>query len=142
MKPIILIFILSATLLSGCSCSKKEETWGQVEMWKMALSKEPSIELVFLSDTPDGNSRRVLCSQYSQDGCVVGSGKRIKVRMVEILVLQFEKQKQACLAALAIHQWYARNWLFDDVTNEPVLIDFVKNVFSAKKPESAEDCDL
>ncbi len=142
MKPIILILILSATFLSGCSCSKKEETWGQVEMWKMALSKEPSIELVFLSDTPDGRSRRVLCGQYSQDGCVEGSGKRIKVRMVEILVLQFEKQKQACLAALAINQWYARNWLFDDVTNEPVLIDFVKNVFSAKKPESAEECDF
>lgn len=142
MKVFILTFIISAALLTGCSCSKEEETWGQVEMWKMAYSKEPTIELVFTPDTPEGRARRVLCQQYRAEGCVEGSGKRIRVRLVEILVVQYEKQQQACLAALAINQWYARNWLFDDVTNEPVLIDFVKNVFRAKKPQSIADCDF
>lgn len=139
MKTIFIIF--SLFLLAGCSCSKEELVWGQVEMWKMAQEKDPSIELVFLADTPEGRARRILCQNYRQEGCVVGSGKRIKVRLVEIIVLQYERPIQACMAALEINQWYARNWLFDDVTNEPVLIDFVKNVFEAKKPESPKDCE-
>lgn len=134
------IFLFCLFLVS-CSCSKEELVWGQVEMWKMAQGKDPSIELVFLPDTPEGRAKRVLCESYRAEGCVEGSGKRIKVRLVEILVLQYERPVQACLAALEIHQWYARNWLFDDVTNEPVLIDFVKEVFEAKKPEKKEDCE-
>lgn len=136
-----LCLIILTISLSGCSCSKEEPVWGQVEMWKMAQGKDPSIELVFLADTPEGRARRVLCESYRAEGCVIGSGKRIKVRMVEILVLQYERPIQACMAALEINQWYARNWLFDDVTNEPVLIDFVQKVFDAKKPERAEDCE-
>lgn len=110
-------------------------------MWKMAKEKDPGLELVFLSDTPEGRSRRILCENYRTEGCVVGSGKRMKVRLVEVIVLQYERPIQACLAAVAINQWYARNWLFDDVTNEPVLMDFAKNVFDAKKPESPKDCE-
>jgi hypothetical protein len=141
MKPLLFLSLLIPSLfLTGCSCSKEEEKWGQVEMWKMAKSKEPSIELVFLADTPEGQARRVLCAQYPQDGCVIGSGKRILVRRVEVLVVQYESTLQACKAAAAIGQWYARNWIFDDVTNEPVLEDFVKKVFDAKKPASPEDC--
>lgn len=109
-------------------------------MWKMAVKKEPSIELVFVADTPEGRLRRITCRAYPSEGCVSGSGKRIKVRLVELIVLQYEKKVSACLAALKINQWYARNWIFDDVTNEPVLEDFVKKVFEAKKPESEKDC--
>lgn len=110
-------------------------------MWKLAKSKDPSIELVFLADTPEGRSRRVLCSQYPADGCVVGSGKRILVRRVEVLVLQYESTLQACRAAATIGQWYARNWIFDDVTNEPVLEDFVQKVFDGKKPKDLAECE-
>ena len=137
-----LSFFIFALFLTSCSCSKEEKKWGQVEMWKMAKSKEPTIELVFLADTPEGRARRVLCTQYPQDGCVVGSGKRILVRRVEVLVVQYESTKQACAAAASIGQWYARNWIFDDVTNEPVLEDFVKKVFDAKKPASLEECEV
>jgi len=127
---------------ASCSCSKEEEKWGAVEMWKMAVEKEPSIELVFLADTPEGSARRILCADYPTKGCVTGSGKRIKVRLVELIVVQYETKKLACLSALEIGEWYARNWIFDDVTNEPVLIDFVKNIFKATKPEKAEDCQF
>lgn len=147
MRKSFLLLITLATLLNlalyGCSCSKEEEAnWGQVEMWKLAKSKDPSIELVFLADTPEGRARRVLCQNYLMDGCVAGSGKRILVRRVEVLALQYESKEQACKAAAAIGQWYARNWLFDDVTNEPVLEDFAKKVFGAKKPASLEECDF
>ena len=139
MKTYLLLIILF--IVSSCSCSRKDDHWGQVEMWKMAQKKDPSIELVFLQDTPEGRARRILCENYRQEGCVLGSGKRIKVRLVEVLVLQYESARYACLAALEISQWYARNWIFDDVTNEPVLMDFVKKVFDAKKPESLKDCE-
>lgn len=139
---IFLVTLVFLSALSSCSCSKEEEeNWGAVEMWKMAVEKDPSIELVFVADTPEGRLRRITCQSYPSDGCVVGSGKRIKVRLVELIVLQYESKRDACLAALGIEQWYARNWIFDDVSNEPVLEDFVKKVFSAKKPNKPEDCN-
>jgi hypothetical protein len=109
-------------------------------MWKMAVKKEPSIELVFVADTPEGRLRRITCQAYPREGCIAGSGKRIKVRLVELIVLQYENQKSACMAALKVGQWYARNWIFDDVTNEPVLEDFVQKVFKGTKPESEQEC--
>lgn len=110
------------------------------KMWAKATQFDPRIKLVFLADTDEGRSRRILCSDYRQEGCVWGSGKRIKVRLVEFIVLEYEGVEKACLAALEIGQWYAFNWLFDDVTNEPVIEDFVKKVYKAKKPKSRGDC--
>ncbi len=139
MKAII-YFSLSFILL-GCSCSKeKEKAWGPFDVWNMAKDFDSTVEVVGIPDTPEGRLRRVLCSQYREEGCQVGSGKRIKIRLVEMLVIQYDSAENACLAALAIGQWHGNNWLFDDVTNEPVLIDFVKRVFNAQKPQKPEDC--
>ncbi len=129
-------------LLGSCSCSKEEVLLGPTEMWSKAVKFDPNIELVFVADTPEGRERRVLCSHYRKDGCVAGSGKRIKVRLVELIVIQYENTKKACLAALEIGQWYAYNWVFDDVTNEPVLEDYVLKAFDAKKPTDPKDCTL
>ncbi len=108
-------------------------------MWAMATAVEPNIELVAIPNHE--TERRVLCSHYLREGCILGSGKRIKVRLVELLVIQYETEKQACLAAKSIGQWYSANWLFDDVTNEPVLESYVVEAFSAKKPLQNENCD-
>ena len=136
----ILIFIL---LFSAFGCSSDDELiLGPTDMWYKAKDFDPSTELVFLSDTPEGRARRVLCENYRSEGCVDGSGKRIKVRLVELLVIQYETSQQACLAALEIGQWYAFNWLFDDVSGEPVLEDYVLKAFAGKKPEKKEDCDF
>lgn len=129
-------------LIASCSCSKEEELMGPSEMWNTAVKFDPKIELVFVSDTPEGRARRVLCSQYRKEGCTDGSGKRIKVRLVELLVIQYEHVNLACLAAQEIGQWYAYNWLFDDVTNEPVLEDFVVKAFGAKQPKTPRDCEF
>lgn len=137
-----LIYFTLFTLFVSCSCSKKEELMGPTEMWGRAVKFDPKIELVFLADTPEGRARRVLCSHYRKEGCIPGSGKRIKVRLVELLVIEYEHVNQACLAALEIGQWYAYNWLFDDVTNEPVLEDYVVKAFDAKKPTTPKDCEL
>ncbi len=138
-KVIGLILLLG---LASCSCSKEEVLLGPIDMWKKAESFDPKIELVFIPDTPEGQTKRVLCGHYRKEGCVAGSGKRIKVRLVELITLQYEHTKQACLAAQEIGQWYAYNWVFDDVTNEPVLEDYVVKAFDAKKPAHPKDCDL
>ena len=140
MSRVLLISLLMSLLLG--SCSKKENVLGPSDMWRKATAYDPSIELVFLADTEAERSRRVLCSNYQREGCVEGSGKRIKIRLVELLVIQYSTSKQACLAAQAIGQWYAFNWLFDDVTNEPVLEDYVVQAFGAKKPVKKSDCNI
>ncbi|MEC7278202.1 MAG: hypothetical protein VXV96_17905 [Bdellovibrionota bacterium] len=129
-------------ILASCSCKKEEVLWSQLDMWKMAYEFDKTIEVVPIPDTPEGALKRVLCSNYRTEGCTIGTGKRIKIRLVEILVLRYDSARNACLAALEIGQWHAKNWLFDDVTNEPVLIDFVQKVFDAKKPKEIADCEL
>ena len=91
--------IIIMALLFGCSKGKEEEQAGSSAMWEKGLKVEPGMELVFLSDTELNEKRRVLCSHYLMTGCVPGSGKRIKVRMVELLTIQYKTRKQACEAA-------------------------------------------
>lgn len=138
-KFFLLIFL--ETFISSCSCTSREkEVVGPLEMWEKIQKVEPQAELVFLADTVENQQKRVLCSQYLGEGCIPGSGRRIKVRLVELLAIQYETRKQACVAARAIGQWYAFNWLFDDVTHEPVLEDFVTKVFQAQKPSKDFKC--
>ncbi len=99
-------------------------------MWSIAQKADPSIVLVPITD-PD---KRILCQNYPGSGCIDGSGKRILVSKVELLTIQYETVEQARNAAFQIDQWYAGNWLFDDVTNEPVLESFVQKVFDGKRP--------
>lgn len=97
----------------------------------MAVKVVPDIELVPITEP----SKRVVCEHYTgSDGCVEASGRRIRVRKVELLAIEFEKESQARKAALAIDQYYAGNWVLDDVVDEPVLESFVKEAFDAKRP--------
>lgn len=130
--------LMGMTLLisQSCSCSKEEPIYSPTEMWLIGIKADPSIELVMIPDSQP--ERRVLCENYPGPGCVVGSGKRILVSKVELLTIQYETAAQARAAAYKIDQWYAGNWLFDDVTNEPVLESFVQKVFQAKRPKKLE----
>ena len=49
-------------------------------------------------------------------------------------MVHFDSEEHARQAAFAIDQFYIRNWVFDDVAGEPVLEDFVKKAFNAKRP--------
>lgn len=122
--------LFTLIFVASCSCSKEEKTYGSTEMWSMAQAVDPTIELVPITDP----EKRVLCENYEMSGCMDGSGKRIKISKVEMLTIQYETVEQARAAAFKIDQWYAGNWLFDDVTNEPVLESFVKKAFNAQRP--------
>lgn len=125
---IVPIFISFVLLFFAVSCDGGK-VYTTTEMWSMAQDFDPSIELVPITK----QERRILCTNYGE-GCVKNSGRRVLVRKVELIVVQFETEKQAKKEAMRLNQYYARNWLFDDVTNEPVLVDFVERVYNAQNP--------
>jgi hypothetical protein len=129
MKAFLALVILS---LSFTSCSK-EEVYTPIDMFMMATKFDPKVEEVRITDP----SRSLKCSMYP-DGCVENSPKRFKVRLVELIVVQYHSGAQACEAAKKLDQYYVRNWLFDDVKGEPVLEDFVKRVYKAENPKSCD----
>lgn len=133
MKLIILIGVLVFS-----SCSKKEEVYTPQDMFFMAYNFDNSIEEVRIGVSE--SSRSLKCEDFPT-GCIEGSPKRFKIRLVEMIVAQYFTKKNACLAALQLNQYYTRNWLFDDVRGEPVLESFVNTVYQAKNPKKKEDCD-
>jgi hypothetical protein len=129
------IFLMAFSLffINSCSCSKQEEeTYSPSQMWGIAKDHDPNVELVSIGAGQP--HKRVLCKNYGP-GCVEGSGKRIKVRKVELITIQFKTVKAARNEAIRLDQYHFANWLFDEVEEEPVLQHFVKKVFKAVKPK-------
>ena len=127
---IILVFSL---MLFSCSESK---TYTPMQMFQMAYDFDKSIEEVRVKDKADS----INCGMYPE-GCIPMSPKRFKIRLVEMIVVQYRSEAQACEAAKKLNQYYVRNWLLDDVKDEPVLEDFVTNVYSATNPSQETKCE-
>jgi hypothetical protein len=72
----------------------------------------------------------IKCDNYGP-GCIAGFMAR--VRLVVIILVEFESEELAKAEANRIKQYYYKNWVFDDVTDEPVLEDFVIKAYGAKK---------
>ncbi len=121
--------LLLTILLSITSCSE-EKRYSASQMWRMAQTKDPNIELIIVTDP----TKRILCENYKAKGCIKGSGKRIKVRLVDLIAIEFDTEENAKEAARTYNQYYAKNWFFDDVRGEPVLESFIKEVYDAKNP--------
>lgn len=127
MKIFSLIFCLF--LLFGCTGEKKR--YSATELWFKALKFDETIEQVPI---PQHEAhRRILCQNYG-DGCVPGSGKRILIRKVELIAVEFIDEEHAKAEALRLNGYFFKNWFFDDVTGEPVLESFVKEAFGAQNP--------
>ena len=123
MKWILLITVIFSFL--GCS---EKKVYTQKELWYMAIEVDPDIELVGIANHEE--ERRILCKNYGP-GCVKGTGRRIKVKKVEIIAISFETMEQARTEALRIDQFYAKNWVFDDVKGEPLQEAFILKAFKA-----------
>lgn len=129
-------WLVSLLLFLLISCSD-DSVYSPKEMWQMGAAVEPDMSIRRLTSTEA--NLKVLCSQYAKaEGCIgLGtdhSGMRIEVRLVELIIIQFDTEENAKNAAKIYGQFYARNWFFDDVKDEPVLEDFVKRAFGAKAP--------
>ena len=123
-----LFFIVFLTIFMSVSCSK-DPIYTQAEFVDMAVSFDPKVYQVPIPNHEP--HRRILCRDYGE-GCLEGTGRRLMIRKVELIAISFETPAQAKAEAKRIDQYYARNWLLDDVKNEPVLIDFVQRVYQAK----------
>lgn len=123
--------LLIALILISCS---KDDTYSQVALWNIATKVDPNIEIILPNSIAEG----IVCERDypGLSGCV--SGRYVKLRKVKAILLEFMSADEAKRAAYHLDQYYARNWVFDDVRNEPVLESFVKEAFDAKRPKIDE----
>ncbi|MGB0454957.1 MAG: hypothetical protein ACPGJV_14700 [Bacteriovoracaceae bacterium] len=128
-KTFAILFLLFST---GCS---DEPKWSPTQMWLAGIAVDSSLEQVPIPQHEE--HRRIVCENYGP-GCVKGTGKRIKLKGVEFIVLMFETTEQAKTEAYRLNQYYSRNWLFDEVEGEPIVIHFLKKVYDAKNPHKEE----
>lgn len=117
-------FLLIVLFLSACS---KEVRYSKEELLKKAQAADPSVSVILPSNMNEG----VQCQDYSP---VCVSGHVVSVRGIEMLALEFASEAEALEAAKKYRAYYTGNWIFDDVTGEPMLEKFVSESLGAKKP--------
>jgi hypothetical protein len=125
MRLFIFPLFISLSILSA-SCTK-EVRYSKEELLKKAQAADPSVQLILPRSINDGIS----CSAYTE-GCV--SGHTVKVKNLDLIAVEFMTEEQAKYAAKKVRGYYSKNWIFDDVTGEPILEEFVSRVLDAKKP--------
>ncbi len=116
----VILSILSA------SCTK-EVRYSKEALLAKAQAADPSVQFILPRSINDGIS----CSAYTE-GCI--SGHTVKVKDLDLIAVEFGNEEQAKYAAKKIRGYYVGNWVFDDVTGEPILEEFVSRVLDAKKP--------
>ena len=116
--------ILMALLLVSCT---KELKYTKEQMLSLAKKADATATFVL----PKNMSEGIHCSDYPE-GCV--AGYTVKVQNLDFIAVEFVTEEQALFAAKKVRGFYLRNWLFDDVTGEPVLERFMTTSLEAKKP--------
>lgn len=106
---------------SACS-NKKELNYNTQDIWGMVSAEDP--ESMFI--LPEKDYPAIDCRIYGK-GCLYGHTARS--RGLVYLLIRFETELDAKVAARKINGFYYVNWAFDDVKGEPVLEDFIKKVF-------------
>jgi len=120
----IYLFIL---FLNIFSCQKNEKI-DRFKFFQIAKDQDPEIEQLLPKDMASG----INCQNYGE-GCL--GGFTAKVKGLDFIYLEFDSETLAKKEAKRINGYYRGNWVFDDVTGEPVLERFVKNVYHAERAE-------
>ena len=121
-----LIFVL--TCLSGCDENK---IWRQEQLLSMIRSHDSTVEIIL----PMGQDQVINCSDYTPP---CRTAHRLKVKGLECLALEFPSAEEAEAAALPIKAFYSRNWVFDDVYQEPILEKLVQKAIPETVHASGE----
>jgi hypothetical protein len=96
------------------------------EMWSKAVAEDPTIKLELGSkDIP-----AIECEPYG-DGCMYGMN--VIAKKMLIIAVNYKTEDDAIRAAIRFDGYFVKNWMFDRVQGEPVLEDFVKKVYDAKR---------
>ncbi len=93
--------------------------WRQEELLKMIRDNDDSVEIL-LPMNPD---QVINCSDYTPP---CRTAHRLKIKGLECIALEFTSEEEAAMAAEPIKAFYSRNWVFDDVYQEPILEKLVK----------------
>lgn len=120
--PLIALFL---SILSA-SCTK-ELKYSKEQLLSIALKADPSVSFIL----PKNISEGVTCADYTEN-CL--SAHTVRVKGLTLIAVEFLNEASARRAAMKYRGYYSRNWLFDDVTGEPVLERFVQVELKAVKP--------
>jgi len=128
MKIIFLPLILMNLFL--ISCKEEEPKYTKEQLYSMAKEIDANLSFVLPRTMKDG----IKCSDYTA-GCL--SGHTVRARGLEMIAVEFSNEKEAKDAAIKYNGYYLKNWMFDDVTGEPLLEDFIK-LLKAEKPSETQ----
>lgn len=122
------LILLGLSILSASCSETKELKYTKEELYFKAIKADPSVSFVLPKSITEG----IQCTDYSE-GCV--AGHTVKVQNLEMIAVEFMTEEQAIYAAKKYRGYYVRNWLFDDVTGEPILEKFVSEKLGANRPD-------
>ncbi len=132
------IIINYVILLLLLSCFSKEDSFSQAEIWDLISQNSKDAKIVPIANHEI--HRRVVCKNYGP-GCINGTGKRIAIKGIEFLIIRFQSPEKARTEARRINQWYVRDWILDDIKNEPVLEKFMIRTFKGEAKEALPEID-
>lgn len=89
-----------------------------------AVEAAPHIQILL----PDEKYPEINCTFYGH-GCK--SGMRMKMNELLLVAIEFDSEDHAKRAAIKFDGYYKKNWFFDEISNEPILQDFVIKVYGA-----------
>ncbi len=129
MKTYFILILLFSLFSTSC---EKVERISKIELFKMAKAIDPSVTYILPRDLKSG----VRCigvegELYYGEGCI--GAFKVQVGVLDLTVLEFSTPELAKREANRIKQFYFKNWVFDEVSNEPMLEHFVKKAFNAQK---------
>lgn len=124
MKTFLFCLLILSILSASCT---KEVKYSKEHLLSLAQAGDPSVTVILPRSMAEG----VNCSEYT-DGCL--SAHIVKVKGLELIAVEFESQEDAVFAAKKYRALYTHNWIFDDVTGEPILEKFVMEKLKAQKP--------
>ena len=126
MKLLLICFIFLS--LVGCEDDDRIE---RLALLERAQDYDSTVKLVLADELGAGP---VCVSELGRANYGKGCVKvfSIKVGLLEMLCIEFESKELAQNEAKRIKQWYYKNWVFDEVTGEPPLEEFIKGAFGAK----------
>lgn len=119
-----ILFLLFLIFFISCK-EDKEPIYTKEQIYNLAKEHDSNMQFMLPNSLQEG----IKCEDYTE-GCL--SGHNVKIRGIGIIAVEFSTHKQAQDAAKKFHGYHLRNWMFDDVTNEPLLEDFMK-LLEAKK---------
>lgn len=119
-----LIVPLSLAIIAA-SCTK-EVKYSKEEVLAKAQAADSSVAVI-IPKIDEG----VQCQTY-EPPCL--SGHLVSLRGIEFIALEYASEADALQAAKKVRGYYMANWMFDDVSGEPMLEKFVQDHLQAKKP--------